>query len=96
MEVRGAIIRTSTARVTAKGDRFTILVAAVRKAAIALFELDQREMARIDLDTAKLDHLVPLEHWRRVPEEFARPEVVGGTLLPGPHQLGLVREGWRA
>ncbi len=38
---------------TAKGNCFTLLIAAVRIPAVVTFKFDQRKMARIDLDTAK-------------------------------------------
>src|SRR5882724_1537178 len=41
---------------TAKGDGFTVLVAAVRVAATAAVEIDQRQQARTDADTAEF-------HW---------------------------------
>jgi hypothetical protein len=40
-----------------KSDGFALLVAAIGVAAIARFEINQRKMARIDPDTAKLDGL---------------------------------------
>ena len=82
MEVRGAIARAATARVTAKSDRFTIPVAAIRKAAVGGFELDQRKMTRVDFNTAKPDLIIPLQYWRGTPEKLCWSEVVGSPSYP--------------
>src|SRR5262249_53897578 len=91
--MRSAIARAFAARMAAKGDGFPIRVAAVGETAIAAFQLDQREVAGIDLDAAELHLLDPLEH-RTVPEEFQRPEIVGGAPFPQPLQLRLIQN-WR-
>src|SRR5262245_16230289 len=93
MEMRGAIARTSAARMAAKGDGFPIHVAAIGETAIAAFQPDQREVAGVDLDATKLHLLDPFEH-RRVPEKFQWPEIVGGAPFPQPLQLRLTQN-WR-
>src|SRR3954471_15198991 len=57
----------------AKRDGFPLFVAAVRIPAIVAFKLEQRKMARIDLDAAKRNWLGAL-HDRHRPAEFGRPE----------------------
>jgi hypothetical protein len=47
--------------VTAKGNGFALFVAAVGITAIVRLEICERNMARIDLDTAELDDLGALE-----------------------------------
>ena len=56
-------------RVTAKGDGFTLFVAAVGITAILNPESCKRNTARIDLDTAELDGLRARENRHR-PNEF--------------------------
>jgi hypothetical protein len=52
--MRGTIARALAPWVTAEGDGFALLVAAVKIPAIAGFNIYQRKMARIDLDAAQL------------------------------------------
>jgi len=59
--------------VPAKRDGFPLFVAAVRIPAIVAFKLEQREMARVDLDAAKRNWLGALNDRHR-PAEFGRPE----------------------
>ena len=77
----------------AKGDGFPIHVAAIGETAIAAFQFDQPEVAGVDLDATKLNLLDPFEY-RTVPEEFQRPEIVGGAPFPQPLQLRLIQI-WR-
>src|ERR1041384_2320814 len=55
MKMRRAIARTPAPGMTAEGNDLAFLVTAIRIAAIALLEIDQRETARVDFDTAKLN-----------------------------------------
>src|SRR5580692_7625711 len=61
MKMRRAIAGVLAARLTAEGDGFAFLIAAIGVAAIAGFELQQRQMSRIGFDTAKLDSLFAFE-----------------------------------
>src|SRR5664279_4216288 len=54
MEMRCAIARARAARVTAKSNRLVVLVAAIRIAAIARFELNNRNESRRYADTSQL------------------------------------------
>src|SRR5215217_3079329 len=63
----------------AKRDGFSLFVPAVRIPAIVAFKLDQREMARIDLDAAKRNWFRAL-HDRHRPAEFGRPEFGQATI----------------
>src|SRR5262245_59528351 len=91
--MRGAIARAFAARMATEGDGFPIRVAAVGETAIAAFQLDQREVAGIDLDATKL-HLLDRFEYRTVPEKFQRPEIVGGASLPWTLQLRRTQN-WR-
>jgi len=62
---------------TAEGDGLPLLVAAIGIAAIASFQVRQRDVARINLDTAKRDPLDWFEDGA-TPEKLPRPEIVGG------------------
>src|SRR6476620_8598456 len=73
MKMRRAVARTDTARVAAKGDGLTLFVAAIRIPAIAVLQVGQRQMPRLDLDAAQLLRLDLLEHRRR-PTKCGHPE----------------------
>jgi hypothetical protein len=60
--MRRAIAGVRCARLSAEGDGFAVLVAAIGVAAIAGFELQQRQMARIGFDTAELEGLFAFEN----------------------------------
>jgi hypothetical protein len=66
--MRGTIARALAPWVTAEGDGFALLVAAVKIPAIAGFNIYQRKMARIDLDAAQLDWLDTFKNRLRPPE----------------------------
>src|SRR3979411_2606635 len=65
---------------TAEGDGFAVLIAAVGVAAITGFEVSKRKVARVDFDAAELWHLRRREnrHW---------PDEVGSTVLAASTQL---------
>src|SRR4030081_2877056 len=67
--MRSAVACTLATGVTAKGNGFALLVAAIRVAAIAASKLDQGKMARIDFDTAEFYRLGAFEN-RHGPHEL--------------------------
>src|SRR5215207_5536458 len=71
MKMRRAVARTRAAWMAAEGDGLTLLIATVGVTAIALLQLDQGKMPRLDLDAAQLDRLHLFEHRRR-PEKCSR------------------------
>src|ERR1700749_3945505 len=72
----GAIAGVLAPRMAAEGDRLALLVAAVGVAAIARFKLDQREMARLDLQAQQRWQIDAFEDryepFRRGGESFAQ------------------------
>src|SRR5215470_14371223 len=54
----------------AKSDRFAVPVPAIGIAAIAILELDQRQQARLDADTAQPDRLDAFAHRSRLTSPF--------------------------
>jgi hypothetical protein len=76
--------------VTAKGDDLAFLVPAVGITAVAVLQLDEREMAGLDFDAAERRAL-DLPESRRTPEKIQRPEVVGRLSLPELRQPDLSR-----
>ena len=54
MKMWRAVARARLPWMTAKGDRLTLFVAAIGVVAIVIRKFDQRQMARLDLDTAQL------------------------------------------
>src|ERR1700736_2390144 len=60
--MRRAGADTFPPRMTAEGDSFALLVAAIGIAAIAGLEIDQRKMPRHDFDAAQLRHFRRIEH----------------------------------
>ena len=65
MKMRRAVAHAPAPRMTAESNGFAFRVATVGISAIAGFKIHQRKMARIDLDAAKLDGLLALEHWHQ-------------------------------
>src|SRR5712671_2847499 len=61
MEMRRAVARTWTARMTAEGDGFALLVTAIGIAAVAALQIDHGKMARLDLDAAELGNFDPFD-----------------------------------
>src|ERR1700733_12010055 len=57
MKMRGAVAGAEALRVTAKGDGLPLLVPAIGVAAIAVFQLHERQMAWVDFNAAKLHGL---------------------------------------
>lgn len=74
--MRRAVARPCAARTTAKGNRFSIRIAAIGKTTIAASEFDQREMPWNDLDTPKRHPFEGLEYGPPA-EKFQRPEIIG-------------------
>src|ERR1700722_10056623 len=62
LKMQRAVAGTPPARMPAEGDGFGLFVAAVRVATIDGLKFGQRQMARIDLDTTKLDGLLAFEN----------------------------------
>src|SRR5215213_606977 len=79
MKMRRAVARTRAAWIAAEGDGFSLLIAAVGVTAIALLQLDQGKMPRLDPDAAQLDRFHLFEHRRR-PEKCSRPGSTGTGL----------------
>src|SRR5437879_4265854 len=59
--MRRAIARAGLARMTAEGDRLSLLVTAIGITAVASIELDQRDQTRPDTDAAQFDRLGRLQ-----------------------------------
>src|SRR5882724_5635519 len=71
MKMWRAVARPRLPWMTAKGDRLTLFVATVRIVAVAIRKFDQRQMARLNLDTAQLGGLGVFQRRRR-PMKFRR------------------------
>src|SRR5450432_834164 len=65
MKMRPAVAGAQKPWMAAEQDDVAVLVAAIGVAAITGFEVDQRHQPRTEADTAELDRLGPLAHWRR-------------------------------
>ena len=65
MEMRRAVARAWTARMTAEGDGLALLVASIGVVAISTPQIDQGKVPRLDLDAAQWLRFGPFERRHR-------------------------------
>ena len=65
---------------TAEGDGLAFAIAAIRISAIAPLQINQRKMARLDLDASQPGWFNPFDHRLR-PVEFGPPGLGGATFV---------------
>src|SRR6185437_2506303 len=95
MQMRRTIARPSKTRMTAKGDRLALLVAAIRISAVPVTEFGKRDQPRPDPDAAQLDGLGRLTNRRG--QAGLRGAAFGGLAWPDIRLLRLRRlELWHA